>query len=85
MGMQKDHDLAHDFLLGPDGGDALRPARPDAVHLAQALWRGLDDIEVCSLSAGMILPGNSCLSERFAWLRHHTQASGVCETMRGSS
>ena len=42
---KKDHDLAHDFLLGPGGDDALRPARADAIHLAQALRRGLNDIE----------------------------------------
>ena len=45
MRMQKDHDLADDFLLGPGGNDALGAARADAVDLAQALRRTLDDIE----------------------------------------
>ena len=43
--MQKDHDLADDLLLGPGSDDALGPARPDALHLAQAAGGGLDDIE----------------------------------------
>ena len=43
--MQKDHDLAHDLLLGPGSDDALGAARADAVDFAQALRRTLDDIE----------------------------------------
>jgi hypothetical protein len=41
----EDHDLAHDFLLGPGSDDALGSTRADAVHFAQAPWRALDDIE----------------------------------------
>ncbi len=45
MGMKKDHDLAHDFLFSPGGHDALRAPGADAIHLAQALRRGLDHVE----------------------------------------
>ena len=45
MAVQKDHDLAHDLLLGPGAGDALGAHRPDAGHLAQAIGLGLDDVE----------------------------------------
>ena len=45
MRMQKDHDLTDDFLLRPGGDDALGAARADAVDLAQAPRRTLDDIE----------------------------------------
>ena len=45
MAVQKDHDLAHDLLLGPGARDALGAHRPDAGHLAQALRFGLDDVE----------------------------------------
>src|SRR5208337_1376945 len=43
--VQKDHDLANDFLLRPGDDNALGSARADAVDLAQALRRSLDDIE----------------------------------------
>jgi hypothetical protein len=45
MAVQEDHDLAHDLLLGPGACDALGAHRPDAGHLAQAIWLTLDDIE----------------------------------------
>ena len=43
--MQEDHDLTDDLLFGPSSDDALGPARPDSVHLAQASGCSLDDIE----------------------------------------
>src|SRR5271165_2483058 len=43
--MQKDHDLADDFLLGPGGNYALGATRAYALDLAQTPRRGLDDIE----------------------------------------
>ena len=45
MAVQEDHDLAHDLLLGPGGGDALGAHRANAVDLAQAIGLGLDDVE----------------------------------------
>ena len=45
MGMQEQHDLAHDLLLGPAGGDARGAHGADAFDLAQAAGIGLDDVE----------------------------------------
>ena len=45
MGLQKHHDLADGFLIGPAGGDARDPLGPDAVECSQPLRGGLDDIE----------------------------------------
>ena len=45
MLMQKDHDLANDFLIGPGRGDLGGAHRADALNLPQPLGFGLDDIE----------------------------------------
>ena len=45
VAVQEDHDLAHDLLLGPGGGDALRADRADAIDLAHPVGLGLDDVE----------------------------------------
>ena len=37
--MQKHHDLADDLLIGPAGGDLLRPLLADAVDFPQPRWR----------------------------------------------
>ena len=45
VAVQEHHDLAHRLLLGPGGGDPLRPHRADAVDLPQAFGARLDDVE----------------------------------------
>mgnify|MGYP006448223283 CR=1 FL=1 len=45
MRVQEQHDLADDLLLGPRLGDPLRALGANAVHLAQALGRLLDNVE----------------------------------------
>ena len=45
MAMQKHHDLAHDFLLGPGGDHAGGALGADAVEFLQALRRLRDDVE----------------------------------------
>jgi len=43
--VQEDHDFAHGLLFGPGDENACRTNRPDAFDLAQAIRRGLDDVE----------------------------------------
>jgi hypothetical protein len=43
--VQEHHDLADDLLVGPGTGDLGRALGADAVHLAQPLGLGLDDVE----------------------------------------
>ncbi len=61
VGLQKDHDLADDLLLGPGLGDALLALRADTAQRQQLLRVVLDDIEhslaegtapACAQSAG---------------------------------
>jgi len=45
MAVKEDHDLAHDLLLGPGGGDAAGPHWTDPIHLVKATGFGFDHIE----------------------------------------
>ena len=45
MGVQEQHDLAHDLLLGPASGDALGALGAYALDLAQTRRLGLDHVE----------------------------------------
>jgi len=45
VAVQEHHDLADDFLVCPAGDDLASAFLPDAGHLAQTLWRALDDVE----------------------------------------
>src|SRR6476646_902579 len=45
IAIQEYHDFPHRLLLGPGGKNAGCTNRPDAIHLAQTLRRGLDDVE----------------------------------------
>jgi hypothetical protein len=45
VGVQEQHDLPHDLLLGPGVGDAPRPYGTDAGHLPQPHGRGFDRVE----------------------------------------
>src|SRR6266436_8142993 len=45
MAVKKDHDFAHDLLLGPGGRDTAGPYWADALDLAQAVGLRLDDVE----------------------------------------
>ncbi|MCW2317610.1 hypothetical protein M2322_003174 [Rhodoblastus acidophilus] len=41
----RNHDIAHRLLLGPAGGNARGAHFPDARHIAEPCWFGLDDFE----------------------------------------
>ena len=45
MGLQKDHDLPDDLLLGPGPGDPVLALRTDALKLRQPLGLALDYVE----------------------------------------
>ena len=45
IGMQKDHDLADDPLIGPTRGDALCPLRSNAGDFPQPMWLRFDNVE----------------------------------------
>ena len=45
IGVQKNHDLAHDLLLGPRHADRASPLRADPSHLLQPHGLAVDDIE----------------------------------------
>ncbi len=51
VGVQEQHDLAHDLLLGPAGGDPRGAHGADALDLAQAAGVGLNDVEHCLAEA----------------------------------
>jgi hypothetical protein len=55
--VQEQHDLSDHLLLGPAGGDALRPLPADPGHLPQAAGLLFDDIENGIAEGTYQLPG----------------------------
>jgi hypothetical protein len=45
VAVKEDHDLAHDLLLGPGGGNAAGPHWTDPIHLLKATGFGFDHVE----------------------------------------